>query len=184
MDMSPSPVFLVGYRGSGKSSVGRALADRLGWIYLDCDRAIEEEAGTGIAVIFETRGEAAFRELEERVLESVVARLAASKDGAVIGTGGGVVLRDTNVRRMRALGKVVWLTASATALRERIRADARSAEDRPALLGVSAADEIEAVLRVREPRYRAAADFSVDTEGRPPVEIAREIAERLALESR
>ena len=175
-----SSVFLIGYRGSGKSSVGRLLAEKLGCAFSDTDRMVEEAIGSSISEYFRQAGEPAFRARESEALAEI-AGAAAAGSRRVAATGGGIVLNLANIEAMRRAGVVVWLVASAATLRQRILADAASAASRPALQGSSSADEVEAVLRQREPLYRAAADFEVLTEGRGAEEIAGEILRRIEI---
>ncbi|HUR54205.1 MAG TPA: shikimate kinase [Gemmataceae bacterium] len=154
--------FLIGYRGSGKTTVGRALAARLGWDFLDADVSIESLAGKSILDIFKTEGETAFRDRESAVLADL-ARLTKT----VVATGGGVVLRDQNRALLRA-GFVTWLTASPEALAARIAADPTTATRRPNLTAAGGVQEVRALLAVREPYYRDAADFVVDAEQLSP----------------
>jgi shikimate kinase len=158
-------LFLIGYRGTGKTTVARLLAGRLGWQHLDADDVLEHRAGRSIRAIFAEDGEAGFRRLETAVLEELC-RLRQH----VIATGGGVVLDPENRQRMRQAGRVVWLTADAATLWRRLQADASTAQRRPAL-SVGGLAEIEQLLRVREPLYRACADLTVDTTGRTPEEV-------------
>lgn len=171
---SPRRVFLIGYRGTGKSTVGRLLAERLGWTAIDSDRIVEDEVGVSIADLFARDGEQAFRDLEERVVASL-----CDRKNAVVSLGGGAVLRESTRRRVAAAGPVVWLTAAAETLARRIATDAVSATQRPRLTGLSPADEVRAVLAEREPIYRECATFSVDTEERTPREVAEAIDDRL-----
>jgi shikimate kinase len=168
--LQPS-VYLVGYRGSGKTAVGRLLAARLGWPFCDADLLLEARAGRSIASIFAADGELAFRDLESAVIDELAAR-SLGGERLVVATGGGIVLRPRNVEVLRRSGIVVWLEASAGELRRRIGLDPRSASQRPALSpGGTAVDEVEAVLRAREPLYRAAAHHSISTDGRSPAEV-------------
>lgn len=167
-------VFLTGYRGCGKSTVARLLAERLSWSAIDSDDEIERDAGTTIAEVFATQGELAFRDLEE----AVVARLT-EREQTVVALGGGAVLRETTRKRLAAAGPVVWLTAPAETLAARIAGDATSADRRPSLTGQSGPDdlaEVERVLAEREPIYRDCATVAVDAGNRPPEAIAEEIA--------
>jgi len=167
-------VFLIGYRGSGKTSVGRRLAGRWGSAFVDTDRRIEELAQQTITSIFATLGEARFRELEEAAVAEVTARALAG-ECVVAATGGGVVLRSINVERLRASGQTVWLRASIEDLRARIAADPRSSRDRPALAGASAVDEVGALLAVRTPLYERAAQHVVDTSGLSIEDVVRRV---------
>ena len=148
-------LFLIGYRGSGKTTVARALADRLGWDFLDADAVLEERAGRTIRDIFVTDGETGFRDLESAVLADL-----AKRTNTVIATGGGIVLREANRQLLTANGFVAWLTADAATLWSRIQGDPTTAERRPALAG-GGLDEVERLLAVREPLYRSVADVEV-----------------------
>ena len=158
-------VFLIGYRGSGKTTVARLLAARLGWQWLDADPLLETRAGRSIREIFAAEGEAAFRDKEAALLEEL-----CGYRQHVIATGGGVVLRPSNRDKLKAAGFVVWLTADARTLWDRIRADATTSERRPNLT-VGGLPEIEELLRQREPFYRECANLTVDTTGRTPEQI-------------
>ena len=162
-------IFLIGLRGSGKTTVGRALAKRSGLPFRDADAELEARAGRSIRDIFLTDGEAAFRDLEEQTLNGLIAR-----GPAVIATGGGVVLREANRARLRAAGKVIWLIAEADALWQRMHADSATVEQRPDL-SCGGLAEIQEQMRLREPLYRSIADLIIDTGGRSPEEIATDI---------
>lgn len=168
-------IYLIGYRGAGKSTVGRLLARKLGREFRDLDQAIEESAGMTIARIFADEGETGFREREARAL----AALASRPEGAVIATGGGVILSGANVSVLRASGTVVWLRASPAVLRERMAKDTATASRRPALLGKSPLEEVEDVLAAREPLYRAAAHIEVDSGSLGAEEAVERIARAL-----
>lgn len=167
-----SLIFLIGYRGTGKSTVARELARQLHWEWLDSDALLEEGAGRTIAEIFAEEGEPGFRELEAAILEGL-----CRQSKHVIATGGGVILRPENRARMRQAGWKVWLTADAATIWQRMQADATTACRRPALT-VGGPEEVQELLRVREPLYRECADLTVDTVGRTPAEVAHLIQER------
>jgi shikimate kinase len=158
--------FLIGYRGSGKSSVARLLAERLGWSWLDADEVVETRHGRSIGAIFAAEGEAGFREKEAAILAELC-RL----DRHVIATGGGVVLRPENRERLRAAGKVIWLTAGPRALWARLQKDANTAERRP-VLTQGGLTEIEELLKIRAPLYASCAGLTVDTTVGSPEEVA------------
>ena len=165
-------VTLVGYRGSGKSSVAAHLARLLVCSWQDSDDALEQQAGESIASLIATRGEGIFRDLESDLLF----RLLGQESG-VLATGGGVVLRPANREMLRLRGRpVVWLTAPADVLRERLAADPATAARRPALAGTNPLDEVAAALVTREPLYRAVADAVIDVSSDPPERIASRIA--------
>jgi shikimate kinase len=165
-------IFLIGPRGSGKTTVARLLAARLGWNWADADAELECRSGRSIRDIFATEGEAGFRGLESTVLVDLC-RLR----GHVIATGGGVVLRPDNREKLRASGRVVWLTADAATLAVRLQRDEAGSEHRPSLTGAAASSlqEIAQVLQTREPLYRACADGVVSTEGRTADGVADEV---------
>ena len=165
---------LVGLRGTGKSTVGRLLAERLGRPFADADSELERDAGRPIRAIFAEEGEAAFRDLEARTLARLVER-----PGAVLATGGGVVLRASNRSLLKRFGRVVWLTGDPRSLASRLQADAPGLAGRPALTSAGTLDEIAAVAEAREPHYREVADAIVDTTGRTPAEVAEAVLDLL-----
>jgi shikimate kinase len=159
-------LFLIGYRGSGKTTVGRVVAERLGWRFLDADGVLEEQYGQTIREIFAEEGETGFRNKEATVLADV-----CGQREAVIATGGGVVLRETNRDLLKRSGFVAWLSADPHVLLERIQADPTTAARRPALAGGGLA-EIQQLLGVREPLYRACADVEVAVAALSPEQAA------------
>lgn len=167
-------LILIGYRGCGKTSVGRIVAQRLGRPFVDADERIEQAAGRSIREIFDTEGEAAFRTLEADVIFEIIAR-----SGQVVSVGGGAVLDDATRRALRRYGLCVWLTAPPDELHRRLQADPRSVEQRPALTGLAPLAEIEGVLNERIPIYESMADCIVDTRGRGVEELAGTIADWL-----
>lgn len=166
----PRNLVLIGYRGSGKSSVGRTLASRLGWDFVDTDERIEAETGRTIREIFAADGQAAFRELEAAAVSAV-----ASGSRQVIGVGGGAVLRESNRVRLRKAGWCVWLKAPANELHRRMQDDPRNADTRPPLTGLDELTEIRRLLRQREPLYAALADHVVDTAGRSVGQVVEDV---------
>ena len=177
-DQQSSAVYLVGYRASGKTTVGRALAARLCREFVDTDHLVETEAGREIAVIFQESGEEAFRHLESEILRRVCERASRGEE-LVVATGGGVVLLADNIKLMRNSGKVVWLRAPAAVLEQRIGADPATGRSRPPLQGASAASEVEEVLKRRYPLYEASAECIVDTGDLDPEEVCSVIATAL-----
>ncbi len=161
---------LVGYRGCGKSAVGRLVAERLGWAYVDTDEQIAAEAGKSISEIFAEDGEPAFRALES----AAVARVVRGAE-QVISVGGGAVLRDANRRALKAAGVCVWLTASAEELDRRVAGDPQSAALRPALTAHGGLDEVRALLASRAPLYASMADHVVATDGRTIAQVAEAV---------
>lgn len=157
-------LILIGYRGAGKSSVGRLLAERLGWDLISTDAEIVRKAGLPIPDIVQRFGWDHFRNLE-----SAVCRELADKDHLIIDTGGGAILRPENVDSLKATGSLVWLTVEVRTIIERIGDDTQ----RPSLTGAkSFTDEVEEVLRERQPKYQAAADHIVATDEKSLSEVA------------
>jgi shikimate kinase len=152
-------VVLVGYRGSGKTTVGRKLADRLWQTFVDTDDLTIAVAGKSISEIFQHHGEAHFRQLESDAL-----RQALGRAEHVIALGGGAVMNPENRQLIKRAGhKVVYLRCEPKALLERIRSDPASATNRPDLTSLGGGiEEITSVLLQREPLYREIATFELD----------------------
>ncbi|HIJ94454.1 MAG TPA: shikimate kinase [Desulfuromonadales bacterium] len=160
-------VVLIGYRGTGKSTVGRIVAERLGLRLVSMDSEIVKRAALSIPEFVEKYGWVKFRDLESDVAQE----LALQKD-LVIDTGGGVIERQKNVDHLRRDADVFWLKASIHTITGRIRHDA----SRPALTsGKTFLEEVAEVLEKREPLYSAAAHHIVDTDDKAPGTIAEEI---------
>ena len=160
-------IILIGYRGTGKTVVGKLLAEKLDRELVDMDARIGEKAGRTIPEIVEEHGWERFRDLESEVVEEV-----AGKDNCVIDTGGGVILRPRNVEELKKRGVLFWLRADEETIAERIGAG----KHRPSLTGKkSFLEEIHEVLAVRTPLYEAACDHQLDASTRNPEEISREI---------
>lgn len=160
-------VVLVGFMGSGKSSVGRELAQRFGAPFVDVDERIESAAGCPIRDLFSREGEQAFREREKAAL-----RDALSVKGCVIATGGGAIEDEGNRVLLRAYGPVVYLEAAVETLLERLAGDLR----RPLLRGGDRAEVVRELLARRAPWYRTA-DLTVETDGRTVKEVAGRVAD-------
>lgn len=170
---------LIGYRGTGKTTVAQALSQRLGWSWVDADVELEARAGRTIAQIFATDGEPVFRDLESQVIADLVLQ-----DNVVIAAGGGAILRPENRAALRSRGRVVWLTASIATILARVNADRTTAERRPQLTTQGGEAEVRQLLERREPMYRETADVSVATDDRSPSDIAAEILQRVDITGR
>jgi shikimate kinase len=166
-------IALVGYRGTGKSTVGRIVAERLGVPFADADRELEAIDGRPIRAIFAEGGEPAFREVEARVLLDLTGRLATG--GGVLATGGGAILLEVNRRTLRGFGFVAWLTADVETLARRLKASRRGVEDRPALTSAGTLDEIAEVLEARTPLYAETADIAIPTNGLDAPQVAEAV---------
>jgi shikimate kinase len=160
-------LLLIGYRGSGKTTVGEVLAGRLGRAFVDADGALEADAGRTITQIFATEGEAGFRDRESATLR----KLIAGPPG-VIATGGGVILRPENRDLLRSSGFVVWLTADAEQLWHRISTDPTTGERRPNLTATGGVEEVRALLAAREPLYHETAHLIVNAARSPEAIVA------------
>jgi shikimate kinase len=163
-----SGLALVGYRGTGKSTVGRIVADRLDRAFLDADLEIEARAGESISSIFAQSGELAFRAWEERTLSE----LTRGNPGAVLATGGGCVLLPSNRRLLKDFGLVIWLQAAPAELTRRLQADVAAGWHRPSLTPAGTVAEIAEVLEARQALYAEVADAQIDTLGKTPGEVA------------
>jgi shikimate kinase len=152
--MGHGNIFLVGMMGSGKSTLGRSLAQRLRMPFADTDRVLVERTGVPVTTIFEIEGEAGFRRRESAVL----AELAAG-DEQVVATGGGAVLSADNRSLMRSAGTVIYLRARLDHLWERTRHDS----SRPLLATADPRATLERILQARDPLYREVAHIVVDT---------------------
>ena len=169
-------ISLIGYRATGKTTLAELLARRLQWQWIDADAEIERLAGKTIAEIFAVDGEAAFRDLESRIIIDLCGR-----DRLVLAAGGGAAMREENRQAMRRCGKVVWLTARPETILKRMSGDASTPQRRPSLTDRDPLQEIVQLLALREPMYRQAADLIIDTENRDPGELTADILDRLDL---
>jgi shikimate kinase len=169
-------ITLIGYRATGKTSLARLLAQRLGWDWIDADVEVERRAGKSIARIFAEDGEPAFRDLEAQVTADLLAR-----GRLVLASGGGAPMRPETRQAMRAAGRVVWLKALPETIHRRMGGDATTAARRPDLTKQGGLEEIVQLLTRREPVYRQTAHLEVDTEGKDLDQVADEILGRLDL---
>lgn len=167
-------LYLIGYRGSGKTSVAAELGRLLDWPWLDADLELERRAGKTIKQIFESSGEQSFRDLEVAVIADL-----SMLTNHVVALGGGAVMREESRQAIRHSGKVVWLQASPTVLFRRISGDSTTGDRRPNLTAEGGLAEVERLLAVRSPVYAACADLTVNAEHSAPAELARQIADWL-----
>ena len=167
-------ITLIGYRGSGKTTVARPLAERLNWSWIDADTVIEQTAGCTIREMFARQGEPAFRELERQVMSDLLGR-----DRLVIAAGGGAILNSETRERLKSAGPVIWLQASLGTLQARIQEDVTTAQRRPNLTRQGGLGEIAQVLAIREPLYRECATLAVDTDTTPLGAIVDQILDHL-----
>ena len=168
----PNNVYLIGMMGSGKTVTGQALAGLLDYAFVDLDAEIQTKEGRSIPEIFAGSGESYFRDIESSVLEHF-----SKQDEQVIATGGGIVLREENVRRMKKTGKVVLLKASAESLWQRVR----YSKDRPLLNQPDPFGALRQILSDRGMYYENACHFSLLTDGKIAEDVATEIQEMLRI---
>lgn len=161
-------LYLVGMMGSGKSVTAKKLAPLVGGEFVDLDEKLQQKTGHSINEIFEKKGESAFREQEACVLNEV-----SALDKQIVATGGGIVLRPHNVKRMKLSGKICFLETSFDVLWDRVKGK----KDRPLLRSEDPKKTLEKIYLARLPVYREAADFTVNTDGQTAEAVAEKIFE-------
>ncbi|HZK13977.1 MAG TPA: shikimate kinase [Desulfobaccales bacterium] len=173
----PLNLVLIGYRATGKTSVGVRLAEVLQRPFLDLDQVLVREAGRSVADIVAQGGWAEFRRLETEL----VARYRDVR-GLVLATGGGVVLDPDNVAALRENGIIIWLTADPAAIQARLAQDQLLDANRPSLTGGDTIREVAAVAEARAPLYQAAAQISIDTTHRSVAQVVKLVLAALKFE--
>lgn len=163
-------VFLIGFMGSGKSTVASHLAQNYGMEIIEMDQMIVEREGMSIPDIFSKKGELYFREAEANLLLEI-----QHEQNKVVSCGGGVVLREENLQVMKKSGQIILLNAKPETILERVKED----DNRPLLRGNKNVQFIGDMLGKRQPKYERAADFVVDTDGKTADEICKEIIEKV-----
>jgi shikimate kinase len=166
-------IILIGFRGTGKTTVGELLAQRCGCPFVDTDQRICQIKGASITTIVEREGWEGFRRCEEEVLRDL-----ADATGSVVATGGGAVLHRQVWPELKKYATIVWLTADTAILMQRIGRDAP--DNRPSLSGKGVVEEMAQILAEREPLYRELAHFSIDTGRLRADEAVDSILERVA----
>jgi len=166
-------IVLIGYRGTGKSTVAAILGQRLGRKVISTDEEIVKEAKQSIPQLIEQFGWDHFRKLETEVCQKL-----PGQENLVIDTGGGLSLKEENVNILKVNGKLFWLTAEVSTIASRISGDTQ----RPSLSGTkSFVEEIEEILEIRKPHYQAAADHVIPTDQIPPEQIADDILSLISI---
>ena len=159
-------IVLIGFMGSGKSTISNALHQMYAMDVIEMDQVIADREGMSISKIFETHGEEYFRNLETGLLREL-----QNRKGVVISSGGGVPMRDENVIEMKKNGKVILLTASPETILDRVKNN----HDRPLLENNKNVDFISELMEKRRSKYEAAADIVIQTDGKSAFEICEEI---------
>lgn len=168
---TPKNIVLVGFMGSGKTTVGRELHQRLGYPLIDMDQVIEERAGKSIPAIFAESGETSFREMETSLLREIIQN--AGSERRIISTGGGIVGSAENRTLLKHLGYVVWLSAPIDVILERTGKN----RNRPLLQTDDPAEKIRLLMDQRKPLYEEVAHLKLDTSGLDFSELATGILE-------
>ena len=164
-------IALIGFMGTGKTGVGKALAKKLDKKFIELDSLIEQKAGKPIPEIIQQDGEIAFRELEIEVTKGI-----SREKGLVIACGGGIVLNKINIDRLKRESIIVYLTASPTVILQRVSG---KREERPLLASGNKMVKIRELLRFREPFYKQAADITVDTSKLDIDSVTEQIIDRI-----
>jgi shikimate kinase len=167
-------IALIGFRATGKSTVGRLLAAKLEWTFVDMDDELVARFGTDIHDWVREHGWEAFRNAEAQLL----AELAAGTR-QVVATGGGVVIREENRSRLKENFYTVWLQASVGSIEQRLAEDPKTASQRPPLTDLALREEIQAILMERTPWYQKTADLVVHTDAQERSEIVKTILTRI-----
>ena len=167
-------IILIGYRCTGKTSVGRRITERFQLPFYDTDELITSRTGRAIGEIVGERGWGFFREEEKAVIRG----LAGAAD-TVIAVGGGAVMEAENREVLKRSGLFIWLTADMRTIVQRMKSDKAGAEQRPPLFGGSSAREASETLKERMPIYRELADLTVDTSGKGIEAVVEEVCDLL-----
>jgi shikimate kinase len=168
-------IFLIGYRATGKSTVGEKLAGRLNRPFVDADDKLAAACAMSIHACVARHGWDYFRRMEKTLLKQICRR-----DRQVVATGGGVVLDHENVAEMKKSGVLIWLKAEPETIKDRLLQDGKTGEFRPAFTPGGVIREVEEILRLRNPLYEAAMDFSVITDRTGYVQICDMIMNKLS----
>lgn len=172
--MKRNNLILIGFMGCGKTTVGKCLAEDLGYCFLDTDELIEAEQNKKISDIFEKEGEEAFRRMETELLE----RLVKEADKTVIATGGGMPVKEENRMLLKKAGIVCFLETEPETVLQRLKQDTV----RPLAAGEDREKRLLDLHKFRKPIYRMVADICVKTDGKDCDDIVRELEERTASE--
>lgn len=163
-------IFLIGFMGTGKSTIAKIIEEESGRTLVEMDERLVEEAGMSINDIFEKYGEPHFRDMETELIRTI-----GTEGNSVVSCGGGVPMREVNVEAMRKSGTIVYLETTPETIFERVR----YSTNRPLLNGNMNVEYITKLMNDRRPKYEAAADLTISTEGKTKQEICKEILDKL-----
>jgi len=163
-------IVFIGFMGSGKSTIGHALAEKINMPWIDTDEYIEKKLGMKISTIFSLHGEKYFRDLEKNTIKEII-----KQKPSVISCGGGVVLQKENIVNLKKNGKIIWLKANPSTIYERIKKDV----SRPLLQGNMTEEYISEMLRKRMHYYKEASDYEIDTKNEEIEDIMTKIRDLL-----
>ena len=174
MKKSWDKVILIGFRGAGKTTVGKLLAERLNLPFLDLDDEVQRRVDLSIKEMVERYGWSYFREMERKVLEDLI-----EKEGCVVALGGGSVLHEDLMEKLRNRAFIIYLKISSVSAVEKITKDSKSEQTRPSLSNLSLFEEVERVLRERSPLYKKYADIIIESDGKDLNTLLKEILKHL-----
>lgn len=163
-------IFLIGFMGVGKTSTSKQLSQKLKVRETDTDAMIVQQENRSIPEIFEQSGEPYFRQVETEMLD-----LLAEQNPSIVSCGGGMAMREENVAKMKSIGRVIFLTATPETIYERVK----DSTNRPLLNGNMNIPYIRELMEAREPKYKAAADIAIATDGQTPDQVADRIIQGL-----
>ncbi len=167
-----SKLILEGFMGCGKTTYGKALADKLGIFFMDTDKSIEQMAGMSVSSIFARRGEADFRDMESALLTRIAEQPRKYPRDMILSIGGGMPVKLENRINLKMIGKVVYLRATEALLVSRLQGDNA---DRPMIAGDDPAEKIHKLLKEREAIYLDAANVIIDIDGKSDEQIVKEL---------
>ncbi|WP_038057135.1 shikimate kinase AroL [Thermodesulfobacterium hydrogeniphilum] len=168
-------IILIGFRCSGKTTIGKKLAEALNWEFLDLDIEIQKKIGKTIKKMVEEFGWQFFRDLEKKEMQSLV-----NIKNTVVALGGGAVLHEEEMKRLKEKGIIIWLYAPFETILKRIKEDKKTEFQRPALTEKSLEEEIKTILKEREPLYKNFSHIKIDTSKEPAEKIIEKIIKEVS----
>lgn len=163
-------ILLIGFRGTGKSTIGKLLAFALGVPFVDADEEIEKKMGKTIKEIVEEKGWSYFRKLEKEFLKTLL-----SRENLVCALGGGAVLHEEEMKELKKECIIIWLDADVGEIKKRLKKDEKTSTQRPALTHMSWEEELERLYKERKPLYKKWADLSIECSYESPEVLAKKI---------